>query len=143
MPTLIPSRLLSQHPPKKGDEQPPIKTIEEELKTGEDPAKSSEKPQNEDKPAEESKVLAEPEKMQDIDNEQVGKIYEEIIVALLDILNYLYVISPKELIAKFIQDRELSMALGVYFFLTPNEGVRLQILEFYRQAFDNTQSEPQ
>jgi hypothetical protein len=51
---------------------------------------------------------------------------------MLDILNYLYVISSKEMIAKFIQDRELSMALAKYFFLTSNEGVRLQILEFYR-----------
>ena len=63
---------------------------------------------------------------------KVAKIYEEIIVTVLDILNYLYVISSKELIAKFLQDRELSMALAKYFFLTQNEGIRLQILEFYR-----------
>jgi len=46
-------------------------------------------------------------------------------VALLDILNYLFTISSKELIAKFIQDREISMNLAFQFFLTDNEGVRL------------------
>lgn len=84
---------------------------------------------------------AEPEVLS-ADMEKVAKVYDEIIVTILDILNYLYVISSKEMIAKFIQDRELSMALAKYFFLTSNEGVRLQILEFYRQAFDNILSEP-
>lgn len=52
------------------------------------------------------------------ESKRVDNLYDDILVALLDILNYLHQISSKELIAKFIQDREVSMKFALHFFLT-------------------------
>ena len=52
-------------------------------------------------------------------------LYDPTIVTILDILNFLLQLSPKEVISKFIMDREVSLELSKQFFLCDNEGIRL------------------
>ncbi len=127
---LIQSRLLIH--PKRLPSDEGVKSIEEELKNAGGEVIMKNLIEVEAVRIEESKVAEADSEGSSAEMEKMVKVYDEIIVTILDILNYLYVISSKEMIAKFIQDRELSMALAKYFFLTTNEGVRLQILEFYR-----------
>lgn len=52
-------------------------------------------------------------------------LFDPTIVTILDILNFLLQLSPKEVISKFIMDREVSLELSKQFFLSDNEGIRL------------------
>lgn len=52
-------------------------------------------------------------------------LYDPTIVTILDILNFLLQLSPKEVISKFILDREVSLEFSKQFFLSDNEGIRL------------------
>lgn len=57
---------------------------------------------------------------------------DNTLTTSLDILNYLLLMAPKEVSMKLLQDKELSLTFAIHFFLSDDEGIRLQILEFYR-----------
>eukprot|EP00347_Sterkiella_histriomuscorum_P007710 403347860 len=70
-------------------------------------------------------------------------MYDNMIVNLLDYIYYLQTICHREVILYFLQDVELSWLLSQHLFITQNDGIRLQIIEVFKQLIDGAQTENQ
>ncbi|CDW79139.1 UNKNOWN [Stylonychia lemnae] len=83
------------------------------------------------------------QEQQNIDSNSLGEVQDNILVTVLDYLYFLQQMLFKDVILYFLQDSEISQILSLHFFITENEGIRLQIIETFKQIIDGTSSETQ
>ena len=65
--------------------------------------------------------------------------FDVILTQLIEMINLLLQTNNKELINEFLKDEELSRVLGIHAFYAPEEALRSQIVELFKQILDLSQ----
>lgn len=63
-------------------------------------------------------------------------VYDIILTQLVELINLLLQTSTRELIHHFLDDTDLAMTLGQHVFFAPEEALRSQIVELFKQLLD-------